>query len=179
MKILIDSLSALDKSAESIRICVSIMAVPQWTQARCIMLFAPLASEPDVSPLAHAILTQSPRSQRLCLPAINWTTKTLSPVEILDWSHDLEPGPHGIHEPRPGLPAVPLSEIDLVLVPGLAFTTAGHRLGRGGGFYDRFLAEPALSAVTIGVCFSVQRVSEDALPTDPHDQLVGRVINGA
>jgi len=179
MKTLIDSLSSLDRSAESLRICASINALPQWTQARCIMLFAPLSSEPDVSSLAHAILTQTPRTQRICLPAINWTTKTLSPVEISDWSRDLQPGPHGVHVPRPGLPAVALSEIDLVLVPGLAFTTAGHRLGRGGGFYDRFLASPSLRAVTVGVCFSCQKISDEALSTDPHDRLTRLVITGA
>ena len=64
--------------------------------------------------------------------------------------------------------------VDVILVPGLAFTRAGQRLGRGGGFYDRLLAR--LPAVTwkIGVCFEVQ--ISDAVPSEPHDVTVDCVM---
>lgn len=65
--------------------------------------------------------------------------------------------------------------IDMVVVPGVAFTADGHRLGQGGGWYDRFLADVGDETVTIGVCFTEQVVS--AVPQEPHDISVHRVIS--
>ena len=75
--------------------------------------------------------------------------------------------------------AVPESDVeptwpDLVIVPGLAFTADGARLGQGGGWYDRFLSAVRSDCTTIGVCFSEQVV--DALPVEPHDVAVDHVV---
>jgi 5-formyltetrahydrofolate cyclo-ligase len=77
------------------------------------------------------------------------------------------------------LAAVPEADVDpswpdAVIVPGLAFTTAGDRLGQGGGWYDRFLSEVRADCVTIGVCFAEQLV--DALPVEPHDVTMDHVV---
>lgn len=64
--------------------------------------------------------------------------------------------------------------VDLVLVPGLAFTPTGERLGQGGGWYDRFLAQVNARCVTIGVCFAVQICEE--LPVEPHDVSMAYVV---
>jgi 5-formyltetrahydrofolate cyclo-ligase len=88
-----------------------------------------------------------------------------------EWSSSLEKSERGVYQPREGSgPAfVPSSGAGvLVLVPGLAFDREGKRLGRGGGYYDRFLAAPELSeSVKIGVCWSVQFLTN--LPSEPHD----------
>ena len=63
--------------------------------------------------------------------------------------------------------------IDVVIVPGLAFTAAGDRLGQGGGWYDRVLSAVRDDCLTIGVCFAEQLVDE--LPTEPHDVRLDRV----
>lgn len=63
---------------------------------------------------------------------------------------------------------------DVVIVPGLAFSRDGHRLGQGGGWYDRFLAERRQDCVTIGVCFAPQLL--DDLPTEAHDVIVDHVV---
>ena len=63
---------------------------------------------------------------------------------------------------------------DVVLVPGLAFTATGGRLGQGGGWYDRFLADVRPECTTIGVCFAEQVVDE--LPIEPHDVAVDIVV---
>jgi 5-formyltetrahydrofolate cyclo-ligase len=65
--------------------------------------------------------------------------------------------------------------IDVVVVPGVAFTADGHRLGQGGGWYDRFLSDVGGETVTIGVCFAEQVVS--VVPQEPHDISVRRVIS--
>ncbi len=64
-------------------------------------------------------------------------------------------------------PAIDPRLVDVVIVPGLAFTSAGDRLGQGGGWYDRFLPQIRADCVTIGVGFGPQLVA--ALPTEPHD----------
>lgn len=75
--------------------------------------------------------------------------------------------------------AVPEDDVDpawpdVVIVPGLAFTTTGRRLGQGGGWYDRFLVEVRDDCVTVGVCFHEQLL--DHLPVDPHDMSVDHVV---
>jgi 5-formyltetrahydrofolate cyclo-ligase len=70
---------------------------------------------------------------------------------------------------------VSVSSIDCILVPGLAFTSCGRRLGRGGGYYDRTLAEIAPQALALGVCFSLQMV--ETLPAESHDQSVHYVLH--
>ncbi len=75
--------------------------------------------------------------------------------------------------------AVPESDVeptwpDLVIVPGLAFTADGGRLGQGGGWYDRFLSRIRPDCTTVGVCFVEQLL--DALPTEPHDIAVDHVV---
>lgn len=67
--------------------------------------------------------------------------------------------------------------IDLVLVPGVAFTADGWRLGQGGGWYDRFLPMLRPEAVTVGVAFAAQVV--DALPVEPHDVPVDHLVTDA
>jgi 5-formyltetrahydrofolate cyclo-ligase len=82
-------------------------------------------------------------------------------------------GPRGTREPPPALPAVPAGEIDLVLVPGLAFDGDGRRLGRGGGHYDATLA--ALPRATaVGLAYEAQVVP--AVPAEPHDARLAAVV---
>jgi len=66
------------------------------------------------------------------------------------------------------------TSVDVVIVPGLAFTVEGDRLGQGGGWYDRFLAGVRPEAITIGVAFAPQVV--ESLPVEPHDKRVDLVI---
>jgi len=88
-----------------------------------------------------------------------------------EWGSQLTPGHRGILEPREGSGEVFRAQIPesvAVLVPGLAFDQHGGRLGRGGGFYDRFLAQPGLQGATkVGVCWSMQVIHDT--PTDTHD----------
>jgi 5-formyltetrahydrofolate cyclo-ligase len=67
------------------------------------------------------------------------------------------------------------SPIDLVLVPGIAFTRAGARIGRGAGFFDRFLAHRAARAIKIGIAFSFQIV--ESLPLERHDVRLDLVVS--
>jgi len=79
---------------------------------------------------------------------------------------DLVPGAFGLLEPPASFPVVPLTDLALIVVPGLAFDHALNRLGQGGGFYDATL--PETPATRVGLAYELQRVP--SLPTDPHDR---------
>ena len=92
---------------------------------------------------------------------------------------ELEPGYKGIPEPRPSLRREPSrrvapEDIELAIVPGLAFDALGNRLGRGGGFYDRFLAKLSPTATVVGLAFECQVF--DVIPTEPHDGPVDLLV---
>jgi 5-formyltetrahydrofolate cyclo-ligase len=82
-------------------------------------------------------------------------------------------GPYGIWEPAVKR-SVALDSIDLVIVPGLAFTKDGKRLGRGKGYYDRFLSRLSSRAATVGLAFDFQVLAD--LPTNAMDVSVQKVI---
>lgn len=100
----------------------------------------------------------------------------MEPAEVggKGWE-EMVAGRHGIREPGANAGRVELGEIDLVLVPGVAFDGGCHRLGRGGGFYDRFLAQAGLGrAWMLGVGFGVQLV--ERVPRSSHDRQVDGVV---
>lgn len=83
----------------------------------------------------------------------------------------------GMPEPPVTLPVVLPQVLDIVLVPGSAFSlTSGHRLGYGKGFYDRLLAR-APQALKVGLCFDVQIFDTDAFPADPHDIALDALVS--
>jgi 5-formyltetrahydrofolate cyclo-ligase len=182
-------LATLDPAAageRSNRLCARLTAA--MATVHSVMAFAPIPGEPDITPVLDWLWTSG---RRLCLPRVNWTMRAMEPAQVagipgsaggspgpgaagpLDLRALLVPTRHGILEPPPTAPAIPITDLDAVLVPGLAFDARGHRLGRGGGFYDRFLSHPLLRADRIGVAFDLQIA--DTLPADPHDACVGAI----
>jgi 5-formyltetrahydrofolate cyclo-ligase len=97
----------------------------------------------------------------------------MAAMEIRSLRDGLTLGRLGIHEPAGGQPWL-VEAIDFIVVPALAFDHRGYRLGRGGGFYDRFLALPDLRAVTCGLGFAEQVVDE--VPVAPHDRPVKLLV---
>jgi 5-formyltetrahydrofolate cyclo-ligase len=91
----------------------------------------------------------------------------------------LEKSVYGLREPSEEAVRIKPGELDLVIVPGMAFTRCGIRLGRGGGFYDRFLGNMGTGAraVRMGVCFEWQLL--DRIPEEPHDSRMDLVVTEA
>jgi 5-formyltetrahydrofolate cyclo-ligase len=157
----------------SAAVCQRVMALGVFARARTVMLFAPLPDEVD---LTGVLVRCREDGKRVCAARADWETREMVPAEVGggDWSA-LVIGRFGVREPGAGAAVVNALEIDLVLVPGVAFDAGGHRLGRGGGFYDRFLARPELGrAALIGVGFGVQVVAK--VPRSGHDRPVDAVI---
>lgn len=135
---------------------------PHWRFARCVLLFAPREDEPDIWPLLQTALDEG---KEVALPAFDPLIEAYGARRIERPATDLATGRYGIREPSQGCLNVPLPRLDLVLVPGLGFTTDGARLGRGAGFYDRLLA--GTNAIRFGVGLDVQIVPH--LPVESHD----------
>jgi 5-formyltetrahydrofolate cyclo-ligase len=134
-----------------------------------LMGFMPLPDEID--PLA-AMQQWLDEGGRLAVPVTDWETRTMRAAEVRSLDNAaFVARKHGIREPSPPV-FVPAAELAVVMVPGLAFDASGHRLGRGAGFYDRFLA--GVSCPTIGVCYGPQLLA--SVPIDSHDHLVQRVV---
>ena len=96
--------------------------------------------------------------------------------EIRDPATELGRGAHGVWEPRPGAGRpVPVCDLDLVLVPGVAFDRRGHRLGHGLGYFDRFLSRVPKTTPTVGLAFRFQLL--DRLPAASHDRAVQTVLS--
>lgn len=148
-------------------ICREILAQPEWQQARTVATFAQHRQEPDLEELfTHAA------GKALCFPVVRASAMDFFAV---DDPRELEVGRWNLRQPIPGKHrAVLLEEIDLILVPGIAFSPQGERLGRGGGYYDRLLADARLHAARFGVCFAIQILPR--LPAELHDMRVDRVI---
>jgi len=131
------------------------------------MFFVSFGSEMETLPMIEQALAQG---KRVAAPRADPERRALIPCEIRDPQQDLAPGAHNIQEPKPHCPAVDLEAIDVVAVPAAVWAEDGHRLGYGGGYYDRFLARLP-GAVRVGLGLEVQVVPEvphgpDDLPVD-------------
>ena len=142
-------------------------ALPEWRDADSVHLFiGALPGEVGTMALARAVLAEG--KTLLCPRVVGSELETLR-VSSLD---DLEPGYRGLSEPDPArCEQVAASVADLVLVPGLAFTETGERLGMGSGFYDRLLADAAAPAIALA--FELQIAGE--VPTAAHDRPVDAI----
>ena len=162
---------------ETLRASNSVLAqlesFEQWKRAETVLAFLSMKDELDTIPILKAVLEQG---KILAVPKV--TGEDLVFYQIQDLKKDVSPGAFGILEPVPGLNLVAgetLSEHhSLVLVPGLAFDNKKFRLGRGKGFYDRFLASAGDSLFKIGIGYSFQLVKK--VPREPHDKALDLVI---
>jgi len=107
------------------------------------------------------------------VPKCDTEKNTLCISHLIHWA-DLEKGAYSILEPRQDcLRPVPVSSVDLIIVPGVVFDTKGNRIGYGKGFYDRLLQE-AKNAYSIGLAFESQII--ESIPSEEHDEKVDIII---
>ena len=162
----------LPRKERSRIICEKLLSSNEFRQSRTVMSYVSLPSEVDTFMFNTEALK---RGKRVVVPCVNAAEQAITASELTSMD-SLVKGPFGIYEPEDGQKrTIPLKEIDLVVVPAIAFDRNGMRLGRGKGYYDRFLSSPDLSSArTIGIAFGFQIV--DSLPSDPHDRPVLRVV---
>ena len=156
-------MSDADKHAKSVAACAMIAASPEFAAARVIMLYLSTPQEVDTAPIA---LRAWQAGKSVVVPKVSWDQRRMLPVEISSLTTGLTSTGPGIREPIAGNP-MPADLIDLVIVPGLGFTETGYRIGRGMGFYDRFLAQSEFLGLSCGLAFSEQIMPD--LPVLDHD----------
>ncbi len=153
----------------SARICRRLTEQAIWRRAGSVLLYMPILGEPDVRPLIREALKAG---KLAALPRFVGPPQHYAGCRIPDADVPLVPGPFGILEPGVEYPAVDVKQLDLLLVPGLAFTVDGCRLGRGKGYYDLLLA--GVPGAKCGVAFDWQILSR--LPLEPHDVLLDYIL---
>lgn len=159
--------------AHSVAACELLARQPEYQQAKTVMIYLAMASELDSTPIA---LRGWAEGKRIVAPKVDWEERTMAPVEIRSLTTDVREGAMGVREPI-GNAAIALAELDLVVTPGLGFDRVGNRLGRGRGYYDRFLAQPDLRAVSCGLAFEAQVV--DQVPHEPTDAPMNMLVTEA
>jgi 5-formyltetrahydrofolate cyclo-ligase len=140
---------------------------PKVAPAQTVMAYVGVGIEIDTKAIIQALLEQGKRvCLPKCLPDFAMEARVITSLE------DTEPDKYGIPAPKDGCPVLEKSDIDLILVPGLAFDSHGGRLGQGAGYYDRYLEE--YEGVTIGLCR--EDFFQINLPREPLDAWVNYVL---
>lgn len=152
-------------------VCQRVASLLSNINSQIVMLYSALPDEVDVSSLMSALFNAG---KRIVLPETDTAVKRIVPRAIANLNADLKIGVYGIREPKAHCAIITPTEIDLVIVPGRAFDERCYRLGRGAGYYDRFLKLLRSDAVTIGVAFEFQVFPN--LPTASHDVPVSYVV---
>jgi 5-formyltetrahydrofolate cyclo-ligase len=169
IRIRLEALNPEVKARKSAAICRSVAHTPEWQTSRVIGFFSPLPNEPDID-LLWAVLGE----RTVCYPRVQGDNLIF--ISVPDREALLESERWNLMEPPHSDERVmPVEALDFLFVPGIAFTAEGHRMGRGKGYYDRFLVQPGFRATANGVCFAEQFVPH--LPMEDHDRPVDRVFS--
>ena len=165
-----EALSPAVRAAFSRRITDALIALPEYRRASVVLAYMSMGAEFETDAFVRRVLADH---KTLVLPRVNRAQRCLDLYAVGDLDRDLAPGVWEIREPVPErCTSAAAEKIELALVPGLAFDVRGGRLGYGGGFYDRLLAE--LTAVRVAAAFCVQMV--EAVPMSEHDQYVDLIV---
>jgi 5-formyltetrahydrofolate cyclo-ligase len=162
-----------DRFKKSLVILRKFFAIKEVKKAKTILFYVAFDGEVETLGMIKRACAQG---KKVAVPTIQKDKKMIVPTLISNCEKDLELGPYGILHPRHD-PAnwIDPTDLDLVVVPGVAFDKCGHRLGRGAGYYDRFIARLPKDVPTVGLAFDFQIV--DSLPHQDHDMPVSRVIH--
>ena len=151
----------------SARIAEQVLALEAWRKARVVMAYASLPSEPDT----RFLIQEAVRAGKTVLLPRCVSPERMAALPFTGWE-DLESGWLGIQEPRMPENGAEIPEPELILVPCVAASPDGRRLGHGAGYYDRFLA--GRNAATVCLCF--RALMREDIPVGPLDRRPDRVI---
>ena len=163
-------LSDEQRSRKSKKACNNLVSTPQFQNASVVMTYLSLPHEVDTS---EAILCAWQLNKIVAVPKVSWQQRHMIPVRINSLETGFSTDVAGLRNPVTGVP-VPFEEIELVVTPGLGFDRKGNRLGRGGGYYDKFFATRELDVSRCGFAFSEQVIDEVLVASkdEPVDFLV-------
>lgn len=170
------SLSPQSHLAESKAVLGLLEKFPAFEKAKNLLLYV---SKP-YEVYTHDFILQHIQHKNIILPRVNFEKQSLDLYHITSWN-DLEAGPYDLLEPTEDCKMVSLLDVDLAVIPGIAFTLSGKRLGHGKGYYDKLLGEYMRNNVskthilsTVSLSLSEQLLED--IPVEPHDIKIQHVL---
>ncbi len=164
-----NSLSKKQVEEKSNAIQKLVEELPEFKKANCIMLYYGVSNEVETKGLIEKALALG---KRVSLPATNFKKRAMVPREIHSLK-ELEETIQGLFEPKTQK-HVEAKEIDLIIIPGVAFDKTGSRIGRGMGFYDSLLRKTSTKIPLVGLCF--EENLEEKVPIESHDVKMNIVV---
>lgn len=171
LKLLKDQ-GSTERQLKSQKIAELLFKLPVFIKAQTVLFYASTPSEVDT----FAMMQQAKQLEKIiALPSIQKNQMTMRPL-LTESLSNLKKSPYGFQEPDEATSkAIDVASLDVVIVPGLAFDRKNNRLGRGAGYYDRFLSTLSEHTVTIGIAFDFQVV--DSLPVEQHDVALDVILS--
>ena len=168
-----NAMSVTERTQASQQIAAKITRLPAYRAANNVLAYLNFGAEFAAELFAQQVLQDG---KALFLPKVNNATKELALYRVTDLSQQIAPGLWNIPEPliERCTRLENLTEVDFVLLPGVAFTESGARLGYGGGFYDKLLARFTHQPTLVAAGFTCQVVTE--LPLERTDRAVDWLI---
>lgn len=171
MKVFLAGLTPQERHVRSLAACHQLLSTREFKHAQTIMIFMSMPTEVETGTVAVKAWQEG---KSVAVPRVDWDMKRMEPVEIKSLDVGMQAsGPGGaagavsVRQPIAGT-AIPLGLIDMVVIPGMAFDRQGYRVGRGKGFYDRFLSQQDFQGVRCALCFHEQLMAAP-VPCEPHD----------
>jgi 5-formyltetrahydrofolate cyclo-ligase len=165
-----DALAADARAIASTRVCEAIIASTPYKNATTLLAYMSFGTELSTENIIDHALA---RGKTLVLPRVDKAAQQLQ-LHRIRHLDELDSGIWGIREPRMDAEIVMPNEIDFILVPGVAFDSAGFRIGYGKGFYDKLLSTVNPASTRLSAAFDCQII--DAVPNEAHDQRVDIII---
>lgn len=165
----VQRLTPSERRQKSRAIRARLLALPELRTSKYIMAYLPMNDEWDTRPLLADLISAG---KRLYAPSATIKARLMTPIRLTSLQN-LSAGAYGILEPD-SEESCPVSKLDFLLIPGRAFDRHGNRLGRGAGFYDRFMAADDFNAVRCAGAFACQML--DDVPHDSHDLPVQIIV---
>ena len=167
-----DQLTERDIAEKSRLISEKLFSLQAYRNAETIMYFISFGTEVDTRPMVEETIRQG---KVALAPKPRPEERKMIPSRILDWDNDFIPGAYNIPEPKEeALRPYNPDQIDLLIVPGVAFDLKGNRLGYGGGYYDRFFALLKPGTPLVALVFELQVVPE--VPVEEWDRRVDVIV---
>lgn len=172
MLLMRNSMKNEEVTLKSEKIIETLLKLPIIKTSNNIMIYMSFNNEVDTFRLLKELKKQK---KKVIAPLCNMNNKTITPYEVNDLDKDFVKSKYGFLEPnKEKLNKVNISDIEVIIVPGVAFDVKGNRIGFGAGFYDRFLNNKKNDTVTISLAYDYQIV--DLIPNDKFDIPIDFII---
>ena len=167
-----DLVSPEVRAEKSLAIMERLFEAEEFKSAGMLHVFVSFGSEVSTEPIIKRSLEMG---KRVVVPITDYKARRLTLSEIADYDLDLRPGHWGIPEPRSeAVRVIDPDQLDLILIPGVAFDKAGRRLGHGAGYYDKLLAGCKGRPFTIALGYELQVI--DNVPVMDYDVKIDGII---